>query len=107
MGISVRKIFGLSWAISSVVAAIGGILLSSITYLHPSSSMVGIKVFPAVVLGGLDSIMGAIVGGIIIGIVENIAGGYLGGDIKEITERLGKQKLLVWYKAAATDISNY
>ena len=85
MGISVRKIFGLSWAISSVVAAIGGILLSSITYLHPSLSMVGIKVFPAVVLGGLDSIMGAIVGGIIIGIVENIAGGYLGGDVKEIT----------------------
>ena len=85
MGISVRKIFGLSWAISSVVAAIGGILLSSITYLHPSSSMVGIKVFPAVVLGGLDSIVGAIVGGIIIGIVENIAGGYLGGDVKEIT----------------------
>jgi len=85
MGISVRKIFGLSWAISSVVAAIGGILLSSITYLHPSLGMLGIKVFPAVVLGGLDSVMGAIVGGIIIGIVENIAGGYLGGDVKEIT----------------------
>jgi len=85
MGISVRKIFGLSWAISAVVAAIGGILLSSITYLHPSSSFVGIKVFPAVVLGGLDSILGAIVGGLIIGVVENIAGGYLGGDVKEIT----------------------
>jgi branched-chain amino acid transport system permease protein len=85
MGISVRKIFGLSWAISAIVASIGGILLSSITYLHPSSSFVGIKVFPAVVLGGLDSIPGAIVGGIIIGIVENIAGGYLGGDVKEIT----------------------
>ncbi|MGD8387869.1 MAG: branched-chain amino acid ABC transporter permease [Desulfobacteraceae bacterium] len=85
MGISVRKIFGLSWAISAVVASIGGILLSSITYLHPSSSFVGIKVFPAVVLGGLDSILGAIVGGLIIGVVENIAGGYLGGDIKEIT----------------------
>ena len=85
MGISVRKIFGLSWAISGVVAAIGGILFSSITYLHPSSSSVGIKVFPAVVLGGLDSIAGAIVGGLTIGIVENIAGAYLGGDIKEIT----------------------
>ena len=85
MGISVRKIFGMSWAISSVVAAIGGVLLSSITYLHPTSSLVGIKVFPAVVLGGMDSILGAIVGGIIIGVVENIAGGYLGGDVKEIT----------------------
>lgn len=85
MGISVRKIFGLSWAISAVVAAIGGVLLSNIMYLHPSLSSVGIKVFPAVVLGGLDSIPGAIVGGIIIGIVENVAGGYLGGDVKEIT----------------------
>lgn len=85
MGIGVRKIFGLSWAISAVVAALGGVLLSNILYLHPSLSSVGIKVFPAVVLGGLDSIPGAIVGGVIIGIVENIAGGYLGGDIKEIT----------------------
>ena len=89
MGISVRKIFGLSWSISAVVAGIGGILLSSITFLHPSSSFVGIKVFPAVVLGGMDSVIGAIVGGIIIGIVENVAGGYIdpivGGGVKEIT----------------------
>ncbi|HOP47103.1 MAG TPA: branched-chain amino acid ABC transporter permease [Desulfobacteraceae bacterium] len=84
-GISVRKIFGAAWIISGVVAGIGGILLSNITYLHPTLSGVGIKVFPAVVLGGLDSITGAIVGGLIIGILENIAGGYLGGDIKEIT----------------------
>jgi branched-chain amino acid transport system permease protein len=89
MGISVRKMFGLSWSISAVVACIGGILLSSITILHPSSSFVGIKVFPAVVLGGMDSIVGAILGGIIIGLVENIAGGYIdpivGGGVKEIT----------------------
>ena len=85
VGISVRRIFGLSWVISGLVAAIGGILLSNITYLHPSLSSVGIKVFPAVVLGGLDSVAGAIVGGIVIGVVENIAGGYLGGDVKEIT----------------------
>lgn len=89
MGISVRRIFGLSWAISAIVASIGGILLSSITILHPSSSFIGIKVFPAVVLGGLDSIPGAILGGIIIGVVENLAGGYIdplvGGGVKEIT----------------------
>jgi branched-chain amino acid transport system permease protein len=89
MGISVRKIFGLSWAVSAIVASIGGILLSNITYLHPSSSLVGIKVFPAVVLGGLDSPLGAILGGLIIGIVESLAGGYIdpfvGGGVKEIT----------------------
>lgn len=89
MGISPRKIFGVTWAIAAAVASIGGILLASITYLHPSLSSVGIKVFPAVVLGGLDSVPGAIIGGVIIGIVENIAGGYLdpiiGGGVKEIT----------------------
>jgi branched-chain amino acid transport system permease protein len=89
MGISVRGIFSLSWSTSAVVAGIGGILLSSITFLHPSQSAVGIKVFPAVVLGGLDSIPGAIVGGIIIGIAENLAGGYIdpliGGGFKEIS----------------------
>jgi branched-chain amino acid transport system permease protein len=89
MGISVRRIFGLSWAVSAIVASIGGILLSSITILHPSLTLVGIKVFPAVVLGGIDSIPGAIVGGIIIGVVENLAGGYIdplvGGGVKEIT----------------------
>ncbi len=89
MGISVRRIFGSSWAASAIVASIGGILLSSITILHPSTSAVGIKVFPAVVLGGLDSIPGAILGGIIIGVVENLVGGYIdplvGGGLKEIT----------------------
>ena len=89
MGVSVRRTFGVSWAISSVVACIGGMLLASLTYLHPAQGGVGIKVFPAVVLGGLESIVGAIVGGIIIGVVENLAGGYLdpllGGGVKEIT----------------------
>lgn len=89
MGISVRGIFSLSWSASAIVAAVGGVLLSSITFLHPSQSAVGIKVFPAVVLGGLDSIPGAIVGGIIIGVAENLAGGYIdpliGGGFKEIS----------------------
>jgi branched-chain amino acid transport system permease protein len=89
MGVSVRRVFGFSWAISSMVACIGGVLLASITFLHPAQGGVGIKVFPAVVLGGLESIPGAVVGGIIIGVVENLAGGYIdplvGGGVKEIT----------------------
>jgi branched-chain amino acid transport system permease protein len=74
MGISVRKIFGLSWAISSVVAAIGGILLSSITYLHPSLSMVGIKVFPAVVLGDLTVSWGPLWGALSSGLWKTLPG---------------------------------
>ena len=89
MGISVRKIFSLSWVLASVVASIGGIFLASITALQTDMSFIGLKVFPAVVLGGIDSIAGAILGGLIIGLTENLAGGYLsqifGSGVKELS----------------------
>jgi len=89
MGISVRKIFSLAWILASVVASIGGIFLASMGGLDPGMSLIGLKVFPAVVLGGIESISGAILGGLIIGIVENLAGGYLsayfGSGIKELS----------------------
>jgi branched-chain amino acid transport system permease protein len=89
MGISVRKIFSLSWVMASVVASIGGILFASISNLDTNMSLIGLKVFPAVVLGGIDSIGGAILGGLIVGLTENLAGGYLsqalGSGIKELS----------------------
>ncbi len=89
VGISVRKIFSLSWVLASVVACIGGIFLASITSLQTTMSFIGLKVFPAVVLGGMDSIAGAILGGLIIGLTENLAGGYLSGifgsGVKELS----------------------
>lgn len=89
MGISVRKIFSLSWAIASVVAAVGGIFLGLVGGLEPNMSFIGLKVFPAVVLGGLESIVGAIVGGLVVGISESLAGGYLSGwfgsGVKELS----------------------
>jgi branched-chain amino acid transport system permease protein len=89
MGISVRKIFSLSWVMASVVASIGGILFASISILDTSMSFIGLKVFPAVVLGGIDSIGGAIIGGLIVGLTENMAGGYLsqtlGSGVKELS----------------------
>jgi len=89
MGISVRRIFALSWSIAAVVSAIGGILLGSIRGgVDGSLSFIGLKVVPVAILGGLDSIQGAIVGGVVIGVLENLSGGYLdpilAGGVKEI-----------------------
>jgi branched-chain amino acid transport system permease protein len=88
MGISIKKIFGIAWAIASIVASIGGILIGNINGVNSSLSAFGLKVFPAVILGGLDSIPGAILGGLIIGILEAISGIYLDplfeGGTKEV-----------------------
>ena len=77
MGISIKKIFAIAWAIAAVVAAVGGILIGNINGVNTSLSSFGLKVFPAVILGGLDSIPGAILGGFIIGLLEALSGIYL------------------------------
>ncbi len=89
MGINVKRVFTGSWIIASVVATIAGFFLASFTYLEPIMSFTGLKALPALVLGGLDSVVGAIIGGLIIGVAENLAGfyleDYLGSGINEIT----------------------
>jgi branched-chain amino acid transport system permease protein len=77
MGISIKKIFAIAWAIAAVVASVGGILIGNINGVNTSLSGFGLKVFPAVILGGLDSIPGAILGGFIIGLLEALSGIYL------------------------------
>ena len=77
MGISIKKIFAIAWAIAAVVASVGGILIGNINGVNSSLSSFGLKVFPAVILGGLDSIPGAILGGFIIGLLEALSGMYL------------------------------
>lgn len=89
MGISVRFIFALAWAIAAMVSAIGGMLLAGARGgVDASLALMGLKVLPVVILGGLDSVAGAIVGGLLIGVLENLAGGYLdplvGGGVKEV-----------------------
>jgi branched-chain amino acid transport system permease protein len=89
MGISVKKVFAIVWGIAFFVAALAGIFLANVVVMNNRLSLVAIKAFPAVILGGLDSIPGAIIGGLIIGVVENLAGGYLdqyfGGGIKNLS----------------------
>jgi len=73
LGISIQRMFATAWAISAVVSAIAGITLGLVNKISFALAFVGIKVFPAVILGGLDSIVGAVVGGIIIGLLENLS----------------------------------
>ncbi|HEY6104734.1 MAG TPA: branched-chain amino acid ABC transporter permease [Anaeromyxobacteraceae bacterium] len=89
MGISVKRIFALSWSIAAVVSAVGGILLGGVRGgVDGALAFFGLKVIPVVILGGLDSVLGAIVGGVVMGVLENLSGGYLdpifGGGVKEV-----------------------
>jgi branched-chain amino acid transport system permease protein len=89
LGVSVKWIFALSWCIATVVSALSGIILGSVRGgVDFSLADLGLKVFPVVILGGLDSVAGAIIGGVLIGVLENLSGGYLdpivGGGVKEV-----------------------
>jgi len=85
LGVHVRRVFALSWAIAALVAAISGIVLGIINGVNVHElSAIGLKVFPVVILGGLDSIGGAIVGGVIIGLLETFTGGYISTSLREI-----------------------
>jgi branched-chain amino acid transport system permease protein len=89
MGISVKGIFALSWSIAAVVSAAGGALLGAVRGgVDGSLALFGLKVVPVVILGGLDSVAGAVLGGLVVGVLENLSGGYLdpllGGGVKEV-----------------------
>jgi branched-chain amino acid transport system permease protein len=87
VGIKVPRVFALSWAIAGLAAAAGGIIWGNMNGADTFLALVGLKVFPVVILGGLDSIGGAIIGGLLMGVVESIAAGYLdplvGGGTKD------------------------
>jgi len=84
MGIPVRRINMLIWGLSAGVATIAGILLAPTTFVHSNMGFIGLKAFPAAVVGGFGSVPGAIVGGLIIGVVEALAGFYLPEGFKDV-----------------------
>ncbi len=73
LGISVERVFALSWAISAMASALAGVVIGMVNGVSASLAVYGIKVFPAVIVGGLDSIVGGMVGGVIVGVLENAA----------------------------------
>jgi len=78
LGVKVERVFALSWSIALLTAAVGGILLGYLTGVNYALGHIGLYVIPAVILGGLESIPGAIIGGLVIGVVENLSAAYIG-----------------------------
>ena len=92
MGINVERYFAIAWGLAGIVSALGGLAWGALLGVDVHLALVGLKVFPVVILGGLDSVLGAIVGGLIVGVVENLAAGYLdplvGGGTKDFAPYL-------------------
>jgi len=83
MGIPVKSLNGIVWGLAAAVAAVAGLLLAPITFVHANMGFIGLKAFPAAVVGGFGSLPGAIVGGLVIGIVESLSGFYLPDGFKD------------------------
>ena len=82
MGINVPRVFSLAWVASAMIAAVSGIIVGSIGGISSSMGVFGLSVLVVVIVGGLDSVLGALVGGLLIGLIEALAGAYLGGEYK-------------------------
>jgi branched-chain amino acid transport system permease protein len=83
MGIPVKRLNSWVWALAATVAAVAGLLLAPITFVHANMGFIGLKAFPAAVVGGFGSLPGAIMGGLVIGVVESLSGFYLPDGFKD------------------------
>jgi branched-chain amino acid transport system permease protein len=95
MGISVRRTFALAWALAGVSAVVGGMLVANLIGVSGEVSNIGLLVFPVVIVGGLDSVPGAVVGGAIIGLLTAYTGGYLGGGLDAVIPYLALVAILL------------
>ena len=84
MGINVPRVFSLAWTAAAMIAAVAGIVVGAIGGISSTMGVFGLSVLVIVIVGGLDSVVGALVGGLMVGLVEAWAGAYLGGEFKMI-----------------------
>ncbi|MFZ3120605.1 MAG: branched-chain amino acid ABC transporter permease [Variovorax sp.] len=82
MGINVPRVFSLAWVASAMIASVAGIMVGAIGGISSSMGVFGLSVLVVVIVGGLDSVLGALVGGIFIGLIEALAGAFLGGEYR-------------------------
>ena len=84
VGISVRRVFALAWALAAISAVLAGIIVANILGVSGEVAVFGLLVFPVVILGGLDSVPGAMIGGVIIGLLNAYTAGYVGGGLQQV-----------------------
>lgn len=84
VGISVRRVFALAWALAAISAVLAGIIVANLIGVSGEVAVFGLLVFPVVILGGLDSVPGAMIGGIIIGLLNAYTAGYIGGGLQQV-----------------------
>jgi branched-chain amino acid transport system permease protein len=84
MDINVPRVFSLAWTVAAMIAAVAGIVVGAIGGISSTMGVFGLSVLVVVIVGGLDSVVGALVGGLLVGLVEAWAGAYLGGEFKMI-----------------------
>lgn len=84
MGVKTARVQQAAWGAAAVMSGIAGALFAIAWELSPSLYALGLKSFPATILGGLDSVVGSAFGGVVIGVVENLVGGYLSPGLKEV-----------------------
>ena len=97
MGVSVAGMHTLAWALGAVLAAVAGVLLAPVTFVHPSMGLVALKAFPAAVLGGMTSLPGALAGGVFLGVVEALAGLALPEGAKDVVPYLLMMAVLLLF----------
>lgn len=94
-GISVQRIFSLTWFVTSILGALSGVLLAPIILIYPDMGVIIVKSIAAAIIGGLNSLPGAVLGGIIIGLSENIGGAYISTSFSDVTAFLAIIMVLV------------
>ncbi|MCL4878532.1 MAG: branched-chain amino acid ABC transporter permease [Anaerolineae bacterium] len=84
MGISISRVFAFAWSIAAFTAGVAGIMVANLTQVSGDINSVGLRAFPVIILGGLDSIPGAIVGGLVIGLIEQYTSAYIDPSLKNV-----------------------
>lgn len=84
VGIPLARMQGIVWALAAGLAAVAGVLLAPVTFVHAHMGLIGLKALPAAVIGGFGSVPGAVVGGLLLGLVEAFAGFYAPAGVKDV-----------------------
>lgn len=99
VGIALPRMHALAWALAAGAAAVAGVLLAPVTFVHAHMGLIGLKALPAAVIGGFGSVPGAVAGGLLLGLVESFAGFYAPDGVKDVAAHVLVLAVLLWRPA--------